>query len=910
MPVGTAIPHSLTYTFPPATTGAKYFYVITNYDSAFREINSVNNTSAAVMTTVSAAIPADLVVTNIQMPDTTFTIFTNYLTYTVTNNGTGTTAGSWTDSVYFSCSPSFNFATNNYAAKKTQSREIPPGGNYTDTIHITLPKMSYEFNACFPQTANQSAYFFIKANAALSIYEGSSTNNNVTGTGSKVLTNPLVDQIVTTVSAPDTTMVGFVFPTNWRVKNTGYNPNKIQYYYSWFDAIYFSADSLADAADVLAGDYLKYLRINRGEDNADSRSPYTPNLATGDYYVYVKTNSRGSISAEKVLTNNVNFIRNGSGAAKKIHVIRPLLADLKDTILVAPASVAQGQPITVVYKVTNNGTGLTYPGNSIRNQVLLSEDFTALPNDGDRLLATRTRLSPLVPGQSYNDTVTVTIPASIVPGNYILIGETNSNNAVVESDGNNNLGFSLLSVFAPPVTDLIVSKVLKPDTVYLGYTMDTAKWVIKNVSGEEARGYSSDGIYLSSGDLFDSTAILLGVKNKNIYIQPLQSDTVRMAPLVTGVIEGSYNVFVKTDILNNLTETDKDNNTGMSATPVYVKVKELLLNVPEMNTLHTLNRYYKMRIPDSLYGSTILVTLKSNDSLTMKNEMFIGGSFVPTAAHYDYRFEIPNYGNQQIVMTSVTDSVYYIMYRCVSPNPLVQNITLKAVKLPFAILSVHTNTGGNIGNVTVKIKGSLFRDSMIAKLSKPGTTIYSSAVYFTNSTGVFATFNLQGRPLGVYDVTLVKPDSSTAVLPNGFTIVPANNGGLITGGGINTGAGNGNAPGCDPGAASGLNSQMVVELVVPSRALVNRPVVILINYSNSTNFDIPAQSRILYSEAGMKMAFTKEGVPTGTTSLYLELVEPGGPPGIIRAGGSGTIIVHSRAPRQQPPNPIVLFKLK
>ena len=64
-------------------------------------------------------------------------------------------------------------------------------------------------------------------------------------------------------------------------------------------------------------------------------------------------------------------------------------------------------------------------------------------------------------------------------------------------------------------------------------------------------------------------------------------------------------------------------------------------------------------------------------------------------------------------------------------------------------------------------------------------------------------------------------------------------------------------------------------------------------------------------ESGIKMAFTKEGVPTGTTSLYLELVEPDGPPGIIRAGGSGTIIVHCRAPNKPPqPNNFVLFKLK
>ncbi|MEI2737770.1 MAG: CARDB domain-containing protein [Chitinophagaceae bacterium] len=911
LPVGTAVPHTFSYYIPPATTGNKYFYVLTNYDSSFRETNSANNLSAAALTNVSAAIPADLVVSNIIMPDTTFTIFTKYLTYTVTNNGTGTTAGTWTDSVYFSCSPTFNFTTNYYVAKKSQTRAVPPGGNYTDTIHITIPQMSYEFNACFPQTANQSAYFFIKTNANLGVYEGSNINNNVTGTGSRILTNPLVDQIVTTVSGPDTATVGYVYPASWRVKNIGYHPNKFQYYYSWVDAIYFSADSIADATDVLAGDYLKYLQLNRNQDSADSKSPYTPVLLTGDYYVYVITNSRNSIRSEKVLSNNVNFIRNGSGAAKKIHVIRPLLADLTDSILSAPASVATGQPITVIYRVKNDGTGTTYPGTNLQNRVQLSDDFLANPNDGDRVLATRNRIGILTPGQFYYDTVTATIPASTVPGNYILIGKANSNNVVVESNTNNNLGFSLLNVYNPPLTDLVVSNVLKPDTVYLGYTIDTAKWVITNTSGEQARGYSTDGIYLSAGNLFDSTAVLIGIKNKNILMSPLQSDTVKMAPLVTGVVEGNYNVFVKTDLLNQIMESDKDNNTGMSPTPIYVKVKELPLNVNETNTLHNISRYYKLRIPDSLIGSTILVTLKSDDSLTMKNEMFIGGGYVPTAANYEYKFEIPNYGNQQIVMTSVTDSVYYIMYRCVSLNPLLQNVTLKAVKLPFAILNVHTNTGGNIGNVTVRIRGSLYRDSMIAKLSNGATTIYASAVYFTNSTQVYATFNLQGRPLGIYDVTLMKPDSSTAVLPNGFSVVPANNGGLITGGGVNTGPGNGNEPGCDPGAASGLNSQLVVELVVPSRVLIKRPVVILINYNNPTNFDIPAQSRILYSEAGIKMAFTKEGVPTGTTSLYLELVEPGGPPGIIRAGGSGTIIVHCKAPDQQPqPNHFVLFKLK
>ncbi len=913
LPVSTAVPHTFSYTIPAATTGNKYFYVVTNYDSLFKEISLLNNTSIAAATTVTAALPADLIVSSVLPADSVFIQSPSAFKYTVINNGTGATIGNWTDSLFISCSPTFNAVTAKFITKRTQIRVVPAGGNYTDSFFHTIPQMSYEINSCFPQQMFAPGYFFVKTNADNGVYEGGNLNNNTGASSSRIIRNPLVDHEMVSVStSKDTVSVGIPFSANWKVKNIGYKPVPgVVYYYSYYDGIFFSPDSLVNANDIAANGFFKYNTLNHNDSLVDTRSIMPPNIAAGDYYVIAKTNYTDHISGEKLFGNNNNFVRNVSGAAKKIHLIRPLLPDLVDSIVSAPSSAAAGQPITVIYKVTNIGTGVTFPG-AWQNELRLSPDFIAQNNAGDRVITTNTRTQPLAPGQSFLDTVTGTIPSTTTAGNYVLIARANSNNAITEINNTNNLGFSLIDVFLPDSTDLIVENIIKPDTVYLGYTIDTVKWVLRNTSSADAVGYLTDGLYLSSGNLFDSTATLLGTKYRHINLEPLEADTVRLAPLVVTATEGNYNLFAKTDLLNNIIELDKANNTGMSATPIYVKAKELKLNIPEPNTLHKTSRYYKLVIPDSLIGATILVTLKTNDSLLVRNEMYIGGGFVPTAADYTQRFEIPNYGNQQIVMNAVTDSVYYIMYRCVTANPPVQNtITLKAEVLPFSILNVHTNSGGNIGNVTVRIRGSLFRDSMIAKLSNGTTTIYASAVYYTNSTQVFATFPLQGRPLGIYDVTLVKPDSSSAILANGFSIVPANNGGLITGGGVNTGAGNGNEPGCDPGAASGLNSQLVVDLVVPSRVLLKRPVVILINYSNPTNFDIPAQSRILYSEAGIKMAFTKEGVPNGTTSLYLELVEPGGPPGIIRAGGSGTIIVHCKAPDVQPqPNPYVLFKLK
>ena len=906
LPVGTPIQHTINYSFPVSTNGARYIYIYTNYDSAFKETNPNNNISSGLSVSVSPAIPNDLVVTSVQVSDSIFTISPSYFKYTVQNNGTGVTAGMWTDSIYVSCNSTFNPATSYFIGKRSHLEFVSGGGSYTDSFYLNMPYL-YSINSCFPQVAISNAYFYIKTNADNVVYENN-ISNNVTGSGLKIVINPVVDLMVTSVTGPDSATVGRSYPVNWTVKNIGYNPSNYYYYNGNYDAIYFSTDSVFNSNAVQATAFYESTVLNRNQSYSDFRNAIPPNILTGDYYVFLNTNSTRSIYAEKEYTNNTNLIRNASGAAKKIHVVLPQLPDLTDSVISAPSLVALGQPLSVVTNISNKGSGATYP-NIWTDNVWLSTDF--IPGNGnDILLSGLNHVGVLQPNQSFNDTVLASMPLNTLPGNYILISNVNATGNVFESNLNNNLAFKYITVYSPAPSDLIVESILKPDTVFLGYTLDTARWIIKNNSPNTANGISSDGIYLSKNATLDSTAVLLGIKNKNINMGPLSRDTVVMRPLVNNVVEGNYNVFVKTDVLNNIVESDKTNNTGKALGSLYVSVKQLPLNVLTSNTLYTTSRIYKLLIPDSLNGSTIQVVLKTGDSLTMKNQMFIGRGYIPSAANFDYTYNTPNYGNQQIVITSVTTGTYYISVRCVTPNPVIQNITLKAVKLPFVILSVQSTSGGNTGNVTIQINGSLFTPNMTAKLTKPGTTITSSAVYFTNSTIVYATFNLQGKPLGIYDVTLMKVDSTTASLGSAFSIVPANNGGLITGGGTNVGPGNGNSPGCAPGAASGLNSQLVTEMVIPAKVLIGSLFVIQINYNNPTNVDIPAQIRTLYSDHNAQMALTPAGVGSGSSSLYLELTEQNGPTGIIRAGGSGTITVYTRMPANIPGHTILHFNLK
>jgi hypothetical protein len=321
------------------------------------------------------------------------------------------------------------------------------------------------------------------------------------------------------------------------------------------------------------------------------------------------------------------------------------------------------------------------------------------------------------------------------------------------------------------------------------------------------------------------------------------------------------------------------------------------MNVSTPDTLRPAYLYYKLVVPASLSGKTILVKLTSNDSTTATNQMYIGLGYLPSAAHFDYTYNNAGYGNQGITIESVVDSVYYIAAKGTKPNASYQFIRLLAVELPFAILNVNANHGGNTGNVTVQIKGSLFTNNMIARIHNASNNTAASTIYFVNSTLLYATFNLSGAALGLYDVILKKPDSSAAILTSAFTVEATNNGGLITGSGPNTGqSGSGNAPGCDPGASSGLNSQLQTEFIIPPTVFASWPFIIKINYTNASNVDIPAQVKILYSLDGSPVSFTEAGLSEGKTRLYLGFKDNTGPGNTIRAGATGTLQIYSKAP--------------
>ncbi|MBN8789018.1 MAG: hypothetical protein J0I84_18185 [Terrimonas sp.] len=898
---GSSETHSFSYTIPYSTTGAKYFYVVTNEDELFKETNTGNNRSIAAGINISPAIPADLSVTTIDIPDTVFALTTKAIVYTVTNTGSGDISGSWTDKIYVGCSNTFQQQNAVLVGTKAKYRTVAAGQSYTDTLKYELPVMMNTLSSCFANSELSDAYFYIQANADSIGYEATNFSNNITASGKKIVINPYVDHVVKRIAnVPDQLSIGRTLSPRWVVENLGYRPADTYYSTNW-DAVYLSADSVLSNDDIKVYELRSTHRVVKGDSSVVVRSFNLPNIPAGEYYFIVQTNDQKTLWVEQQTANNYNMLRDADGKAKTIEVVSSDLPDLTDSITVIEPSVAAGQPTTIRHKVTNTGVGETYPG-AWRNAIWLSRD-TEVSSD-DILLSNYYRSMVLQPGGSKEDTVYVRIPVQTAPGTYYVLARANDDKNVIEPDYSNNTGVAIMTIFTQPESDLTVVNIETPDTVYLGEALQPAKWTIQNTAANAARGYSVDGVYFSTSPVYDTTALLIGTIARQLNIDPVSDTLVTASPLVTNVTEGDYYVYVKTDIQNHINESDKTNNTGIATQQVHVKVRPLLLHEPEYSILTGIDKYYKLTIPDSLLGSTISVKLTSMDSLTKVNEMYLGGGYIPSAAKFDYKFGTPNYGNQRVIITSVTSTEYYIMVRCTSAQPGTQDIILEAAVMPFSILNVTNASGGNIGNVTIRIDGTLFTGGMTATLMRPGTSITASAVHYTNSTTIYATFNLAGVPLGLYDVVLAKQDNTNTKLVEGFRVEAANNGGLITGSGPNTAPGNSSEPGCDPGSPSGKNAQLVLELIVPSSALLGTTVAIQINYENPTNYDIPAQSRVLSTIDGMQLAFRKEDIDKGSSSIYLNLTEPGGPPGIIRAGARGTIIIYTRTPWSVAINPI------
>ncbi|QLE55149.1 NF038122 family metalloprotease [Nostoc sp. TCL26-01] len=568
--------------------GNYYLILKTDADSTQPESLENNNTQFRQIALTEPPLP-DLVVSNITAPSTEFSGRKVQVSWTITNQGTAATTGTWYDNLYAS---SDNQPGNDtFFGSYIYTGTLAPGQSIIRSQEITLP---------FDWSGDR--YFVVTTDSNNQVYEHNKEGNN-TAIASQPLTVQLdnfPNLVVSSITPPTLAFSGLGTEVVWTVKNQGNAATNSPY---WRDDVWLSRDSVLDTqGDYFLGSVTNptYLGIN--ESYTSRLNVALPRDISGDWRFIIRTDAYGNVNEYP------NDGDNTLSASTITNVELTPPADLRVTnITLAPTRPFSGQQATITWRVTNTGTGATPPDQTRWNdEIIMTENA-----DGTGelfVLGTYQRQGSLAPGAFYDRTQTVNLPIGKW-GNYFFAVRTDRNNQVFESafENNNTLvldadlndaGPTPSTVLLTPPPDLVVDNITVPANIVAGQLL-TVRYRVVNEGLTATPGSTSqwtDAVYLSPTAAFNSsTAIALGTVNRQGILDTQGSYDINTTFQVPNdLAEGNYYLIVLADAYNRLFEQDdvdvvQGSNVALpnvlaSTTPINVLSRSADLIVSEVTT--------------------------------------------------------------------------------------------------------------------------------------------------------------------------------------------------------------------------------------------------------------------------------------------------------------------------------------
>lgn len=858
---GAVMSRSGNITIPDGFDGDRYFYVHT--DAAreiFENIRDNNNTGRSNKMTVILAPYPDLRPVWVSYPDSSAAGESVTLVLDIENRGDTTARPNWRERIYLSKDSVFNPTNVLELTNVLRGGDLLKNESYNLSRTLTLPAALSMGNY----------YFYAYTDADGNVYEHTNENNNIRRSNKVFIDGyPPVDLQVSCPTHVDTMYSGTNYSFSFTVTNIGQAQTGQN---AWGDAIYLSTDTIWQSTDLLLKQINRTGALAKNASYNVNTQVSIPNGLSGTYYLLALTDE---LDVNKDDDRSNNYRAKCAPAAVPVTIILTASPDLQVTSFDIPGTGTTGQPLSVKWTVSNKGTGKTRNG-SWSDRFYLSANATL--DASDVLIGTKNRTGNLDTNQFYNDSISVSIPSNIT-GNYYLFIHTDQSNVEYEHNlENNNTVASVVSFTPAPPADLIVSGVTAPDSVISGDVV-TVTWSVKNNGSNPTTGWMTDNIYLSEDDKVDAGDKLLTSVRYVISLAPNAQSTRNQNVEISGVSLGDYFVLVSTDVLNNINESNDTNNVGTTSGRINVNVPELILGVKKQDTLfNNKGKYYRMQIPANLEGESVLITLKG-DSINGDNQLFVRRSALASGSQFDYKFRDPFKGNQEIIIPEVFEGTYYIYLIGKTSVGASQPVSLLAEILPFSIRRVTPNRGGNGGEVTLKIEGSKFEPGMAfylenkedrIALEDSGAPVYSekallqSRFEYEDPTIVYATFNLNGKDTGMYDVSTTK-GAETAILRESFKI------------------------------EGSTDEDLEFEVVRPGTTRTNAVIAMTVYFTNKGNNDVVNRKVQVVSSQGAPIGFSEAELNDNKTTLDLLLEDNDGPPGRLRAGSSGSAKVYIRA---------------
>ncbi|EDX71711.1 type I secretion target GGXGXDXXX repeat protein domain protein [Coleofasciculus chthonoplastes PCC 7420] len=468
------------------------------------------------------------------------------LSWTVLNSSTTATAGAnWWDRVYISQDTTLDSSdvrlVNQFITSPTP---LAAGDDYTITSNWTIPEI-----------ATGNYFFLFKADGSENQQETDETDNitaipiQIDAPNLEVSATQVTDgdgNPVTSVAADERVTLSWTVLNSSTTATAGAN---------WWDRVYISQDTTLDSSDVrLVNQFINsHTPLAAGDDYTINLNATIPEIATGNYFFLFKADGNEQ-QQETDETDNITAI--------PIQISPP--ADLVVNSVTAPATANFGDTITIDWQVANSGIGTAT--RTWRDRVFLSSDNTI--STDDTILLTEFAPTTLASGETYNQSVSVTLPLnnSITAGTYFLLAETDNLEQQFETNETNNVNLSQIELTIPPIPDLIVSDISAPTTAVSGQGIGVS-WTLTNQGDGTASGTWTDQVFLSDNltvgnDQFLDSFTFTGTLAPGASITRTQ--------IVTAPIDlaGDHYFVVNTDTNNQIFEFTEDNNNSAIADQV------------------------------------------------------------------------------------------------------------------------------------------------------------------------------------------------------------------------------------------------------------------------------------------------------------------------------------------------------
>jgi subtilisin family serine protease len=498
----------LQFTDTGLTNGTTYYYVVS-------AINLLGESAPSVEASATPKLPADMVISFVNMPLNAAAGGPMALSVTTKNQGTGLADPS-TTKLYVSTDMTWH-PTDTVVPGAQLVPSLAPGLSVTTSLTTTIPS----------DLLPGPYYLIAKADADDVLFENVESNNTY---ARRFLVGP--DLVISTFSLPSTGTPGTTVNAAYTIRNQGAEGAGGSVLET-----YWSTNSTLDAGDpVLTRTDIGSLAAN-GTQSGQIPIVIPGATAQGTYYVFARIDSAGAVS-ESSESNNTTL--------DLIQVGADLVSDIT-----SPSAVGVGIPFVVTDTTRNAGT--VSIGQSVTHFYLSPN--ASLSAD-DTLIGTRT-VAGLGPGELSTGNTPLTIPGSKPAGAYYVFAKADGANAIPETNESNNLDLQLVNVgpdLNPRIT-AITSAVTAGNTTLVTET-------ITNLGGNDAAP-SVVRYYLSANNVtLDATDVVLAETRAIGVLAPGATSTAQTPVTIPlGTTPGTYYLIVKADANGSVAESSETNNT-------------------------------------------------------------------------------------------------------------------------------------------------------------------------------------------------------------------------------------------------------------------------------------------------------------------------------------------------------------